>query len=205
MNRKDFAACLAYVETACKTPLSDKEAEVYWDLLRDLPLDVLRIACKRVVLEHPYKSFPSIAQLRQAASETILGQVAELAPAEAWRLASQAMSKIDPEISGPYSLNGKEYPSQTVAILASLPLLVRKTVSAYGIRSWTHGREQVGVVRAQFLKMFEQNVAHHKRLALMPDALKREIEAKSQAQTPSVAHASLAQIGLEPTTEKFHG
>lgn len=202
MNKGEFAGCMAYLAATLNQSISEERSKQFYNLLGDLPLDVLRIACKRVVLEHPWPTFPSVAEIRQAASETILGQVAELPPAEAWRLASQAMAKIDCEIAGPYMARNREgvmtqFPSQTAAVMANLPPLVRKTVSAYGVRAWTQGREPIGVIRGQFLRMFEQNVAQFKRLALMPPALQKEIEAKSPASLPSVAHNALSQIGVE--------
>lgn len=198
MNRKEFAQTLAYVETAVKTPLSDKEAEVYWDALRDLPLDVLRIACKRVVLEYEYKSFPSIATLRKAAAETILGQVAAISPDEAWGIAWQAAGRLDLENShSPYFVNGKEWPSRTAWVMSSVPPLVARAMTNFGLAALAHGKDPVGVMRGQFLKCFEQQIEKRRRLALIPAALQREIEQNS-ATLPTVAHTALGQIGVEP-------
>ena len=197
MTAKDFATVMAYLEAGINQPLPKNRAEVYWDLLKDLPVDVMRTAAKRVLLEHQWSTFPSVAQLRQAASETILGQVAELPPAEAWAQAWNAVGRIDPEIQGPYIMNGKEYPSQTAAIMDSLPLLVAKTINAYGIRALTHGQEPIGVIRGQFLKMFDQITTKHKRLALMPPALQKEIEQQNKGTLPAQAQQAFGQIGVE--------
>lgn len=202
MTAKDFTTCMAYLEVGINQPLPKNRAEIYWDLLNDLPIDVLRTAAKRVLLEHQWATFPSVAQLRQAASDTILGQVAELPPAEAWAQAWKAVTRIDPEVSGPYMMRDKEgvmrqYPSQTAAIMDSLPFLVAKTINAYGIRALTHGQEPIGVVRGQFLKMFDQITTKHKKLALMPPALKREIEQQNKGTLSAPVQQALGQIGLE--------
>src|SRR5262245_2019943 len=120
MTREDFAITMAYLESGLNQPLPAKRAEVYWDLLKDLPVDALRLAAKRVLLEHKWATFPSVAELRQAASEVLLGQEAEMSPATAWELAWAAARRIDLGLTGRYLVvrGGvtREYESQAQSV-----------------------------------------------------------------------------------------
>lgn len=200
MTRKQFAEIMAYIAAGVEKGPSPETAAVYYAALGDLPLDVFRAAAKVVILNHGFKSFPLAYQLRQAASDIVLGQIAELPPAEAWRLAWEAVGRIDPDIQGPYTVRNHEgvmteFPSQKVAVIANLPPLVAKTLRAYGLQSMIGGKESVSIVRSQFIKMFEQIAAQHKKLALMPEALAKEIESRA---TPAIGKIVDA-IGVERT------
>ncbi len=164
MNRQEFAAVMAYLSLATKQPFPREAMEVYWDLLGDLPLEVLQIAAKRVALEHPWPSFPSVAELREAAAETMRGKVSEMSAAEAWRLAWQAVGVIDLEVDGSLKRATER-----------LPALVLEAMKVFGIAALVGGKEPVGVVRAQFTKIFDQLQAREKRLALLPAPLKTAI------------------------------
>lgn len=184
MTNTEFASVIAYITSAIGKPLNPDAQLVYFDLLGDLPADVFQLAAKRVVLEHKWATFPSIAELRQAAAESVRGEVKELTPAEAWALAWKAARRIDLGADG----------SKDRA-LAGLPPIVVEAINAVGLASMTGKDEPVGVVRGQFLKVFEQLQGRERRLALMPpavlDGIKREgIRAgQQQAITDTVAKA----------------
>lgn len=189
MKSLEFAEVMAYISAATTKPLSPEAAEVYYDLLGDLPAEVLRVAAKRVVLEHRWATFPSVAELREAASETMRGQVKELSPAEAWDLAWGAVAYMDPEQEG-----------SVARVTAGLPPLVVETMQAFGVPALCYGKEPVGVIRGQFLKMFEQLAARDRRMALLPASLKHAIASIGSIQPalPASALTSLAHIGVEP-------
>src|SRR5262249_4373334 len=131
----------------------------------DLPLDVLKLAAKRVVLEHRWATFPTVAELRAAAAETMQGQVAELSPAEAWAIAWRVVGSTDPEVEGSFQRASK-----------GVPPLVVEAIRAFGLNSLCYGKEPVGVVRGQVLKVYEQLAAREQRTALMPASVRAAIE-----------------------------
>lgn len=185
MTRPEFAACMAYVAHAIGKPLAPDAAEVYWDLLNDLNTVVLCIAAKRVVLEHTWASFPLPAQFRAAAAETVRGDVNALSAAEAWRLAWHAAAHIDLEIAGSAERH-----------LEDLPPLVVEAMQVFGLSALCCGKEPVGVIRAQFIKIYEQLAARDRRTALLPAGLKREIARIGQMPE------EIRRIGLMPEEEQ---
>ena len=191
----EFVKVMACVSAATDKPLSADAAQVYFDLLGDLPLEVLQTAAKRVLLEHKWATFPSIAEFRQAAVETIDGEVAELSPAEAWQLAWDAAGKIDLEMKSIYRAAGKDWPTQAAYELSKVPGVVVEAMKAYGLPALVYGEEPVGVVRSQFIKIFEQLQHHHRRLSLMPKSLQDSIARLGCV--PEI-HQAVAEIGLIP-------
>lgn len=163
IDRMEFVKVLGYIATAIGKPVTEGMAEVYYDLLGDLPLDVFQTAAKRVVLEHKWATFPSVAELREAAAETMRGNVKELSAAEAWDKAWGAVHDIDLEIP------------HTLYVLEGLPPLVREAIRAFGLPAMVYGKEPVGVVRGQFLKIYEQLAIRDRRRALLPQSVKDEI------------------------------
>lgn len=170
MTREEFTRILAYVAAAIGKPLAedrdeaDARAEVYWDLLGDLQADVLRIAAKRAVLEHPWASFPTPAELRGAAAETMLGEVKALSAGEAWGLAWRAACQIDTE--------------QDLSVargILRLPPIVIEAMVLYGIPALCAAKPDVA--RAHFMKIFDGVASRHRRYALLPAPLKDDIAA----------------------------
>src|SRR5262249_46001210 len=117
MTRAEFSAVIAFIELACGKSLEPQRLDVVWEMLCDLPADTLKIAAKRVMAEHRWATFPSIAEIREAAMLTQRGEVTALSPAEAWELAWRAVRNIDPEI-----------PRSIERAMTPLPPLVRESV-----------------------------------------------------------------------------
>lgn len=185
MTRAEFTRVVAYLAAGTGKALPADSLEVYFDCLGDLPFELMMLAAKRVVLEHPWHTFPSIAELRQAASESARGQVAELSPAEAWSKAWRAIGDTDPEVEGSFA-----------RAVEGLPPIVVEAIRAYGVQSMCYGKEPVGVVRGQFLKIYEQLAARDKRLSLYPAPLKKAVEGVAKP-LPGKVLAALDGIGGE--------
>lgn len=198
MTRKEFATTMAYLAAACGKSLPDASMEVYYDLLGDLPMDALKTAAKRVSLEHKWATFPSVAELREAAAETMQGHVKGVSPAEAWEMAWDVAGRFDPDQHGEYVSNGKTYPSQWALLTSHLPPVVLKAINAFGIMALIYGKEPIGVIRAQFMKCFEQIDAKQKRAALLPASLRQEIESHGRASIPAPVQQVLTDLGKEP-------
>src|SRR5258708_3460140 len=157
--------------------------DVYFDLLGDLPIEAFKVAAKKVILEHPWSSFPSAAELAKATSETIRGLVSELSSAEAWDKAWTAIGRLDLEM-----------PHTIEAAQKAVPEIVWDAMRTFGLPALVYGKEPVTVVRAQFVKIYEQLAARNARAALLPPKLKEQIES-----TPAqIAHDVAGRIGRMP-------
>lgn len=165
MTKKEFAKVMAMIAAAIGKPIAVETVTVYYGLLGQLPLAVFEVAAKRVVLEHKWASFPTVAELQEAAMTTQRGQMVDLSAAEIWQLAWKAVARIDLDL--PYTIK---------KAMTGLPPIVAEAMRAFGLTALVAGKDPVGVVRGQFLKIAEQLVARDKRrLAL--SGLKEDIAA----------------------------
>lgn len=186
MNRIEFAQCMAYLGAAIGKQLPTESVEVYFDLLGDLPKEVLQTAAKRVVLEHKWATFPSVAEIREAAAETMMGEKKRLSPSEAWELAWEATKKIDPDIEGSLQRHTE-----------NLPALVIEAMRVFGIVSLVRGKEPISITRSQFLKVYEQLQERESRLNLLPQKVKDSIEkiGRDYKALPEVSRKLIENIG----------
>lgn len=191
MTPEEFGKIINYLESAVGRPIdaSGKTAalarmEVFYDLLHDLPFEVMQTAARRVAIEHPWPTFPSVAELRAAAVETMRGQIKEMSSAEAWNMAWLAAGKIDLEIEG-----------SVERACSQLPDLVFEAMQSFGISALACGKEPITVVRAQFTKIFDQLASRDKRVNLFPEAIKNTITSRGSA-PPSIL-SQLNTIGVE--------
>lgn len=183
MSREEFLRVTAYITAASDKPLSQDRLEAYFDLLGDLPYEILLTAAKRVVLEHPWATFPSIAELRKAATESTQGTIATLTAAEAWALAWKCIGNTDPEVEGSFARASFD-----------LPAIVIEAIRTFGLMAMCYGKEPIGVVRAQFTAIYEQLAARAARTALFPAALTQAIQRKP---LPAPVASTLAAIGTK--------
>lgn len=172
MTNAEFTEVVAYVECACGKLLPVQSKLVYFDMLNDLPADLFRLAAKRVLAEHRWATFPTVAEFRAAAAETARGEVKELTPAEAWALAWWVVGNCDPEIDGSFDRACKR---------AKAPPLVVEAIRSMSLPDLCYGENPVGVIRGQFLAVFEQLQARDRRKALLPPAVLDQIAARREA------------------------
>ena len=165
MTKAEFLVVLAYLEMACGKKLEPKAVDAYFDLLGHHSAEMLQLSAKRVVLEHPWATFPSIAELNKAAVETSRAQISKTSAAEAWELAWDRVRYTDLEI---------EY--QRDRCLNGLPDLVKKAMLTFGLPALIYGKEPVAVIRAQFMKIYEQLQTSAESAALLPPALREQIQ-----------------------------
>lgn len=178
---------MAYAEAAVGKPFAADSAEVYFDLLGDLPVETLRVAVKRVVLEHKWATFPSVAEFRRAAAECARGDIPSAG--EAWMMATRACLSCD-----------VDSPGSVERTFAKVPPIVHEAVNRFGFRALYNPGENLEVMRAQFTRIYEEIVAFENRQALLPASLRREIAKISdpQPQLPREAQKLLAGIWKEP-------
>lgn len=186
MTRAEFSVVIGWITAAIGKPIAEGTGEdgeiarrartdVYFELLGDLPAEVLMTAAKRVVLEHPWATFPSVAELRQAASATAQGKITPLSGHEAWAMAAKFGRAYDPALRGAWFSHGKLYDSQAEALLEGVPALVQEAMRAFGLVALTTAIENFA--RPQFIKIYESLSEREERRALMPPNVRTAIAA----------------------------
>jgi hypothetical protein len=193
MERVEFGAIIAYLEAAAGKPMAPETARVYFDLLGDLPADVLLVAAKRAILESPYPTIPPVGTLRRLALE--VQRPDRLAPMEAWSLCAKAIRRFG------YCREAQG--------LASLPPDVRQAAECLGWQSLCDSTEE-GVVRGQFCKAYEQLQKRAESMALLPEKVRHQLEAvwecvKAIGQMPDETRTRSHQIAQEATPGALNG
>lgn len=173
MDRTEFGKVLAFLTAGIGIELSDAATEVYFECLADIDYNRMYAAAIVVINEHVWHTFPSIAELRQAATTLSRGEICDLTAAEAWEMAWRAASAIDLEMTGLYRAKDdsgvwQSWDSQKAFVCRDLPNIVQEAMRAFGISAMVAGEEPVGVVRAQFTKIYEQLAGRDQRKALLP-------------------------------------
>jgi hypothetical protein len=178
IDRIEFGKVLGYIALGIGKPIAETEdaaagrMEVYYDALGDIPLDVLRAAAKLVIMEHKWATYPSAAEIREACRSIVADDPGvDEAAKHAFRIAS----KLDPDIQGPYMVDGRLYVSQWDYLTKDTPKRIVEAMRSFGVSRLTDPKEIVGVVRAQFCKLYEQIVQRDQRERLLPQDLKDEI------------------------------
>lgn len=187
MTKTEFAKVVAYITAGSGKALSPEAMEVYFDCLGDLTFEVASVAAKRVLLAHPWATFPSIAELREASIDTKRGELKELAATEAWELAWRAVGRIDPEVDG-----------SAERALAKIPPMVREAINDLGLCNLCHGKEPVAVIRSQFVKAFEAVASRARRTELIPEKTQEAIREIGKKHVPYAIGAKMAAIGGMP-------
>jgi hypothetical protein len=166
----EFAQVMGFIAAATGKSLSVESQVVYFDLLGDLPMSVLQLAAKKVCLRHRYPTFPSVAEIRACAVEVGRGEVTAGTGAEAFAQAWSAVRRIDPEIEGSFERATK-----------GLPPLVVKAMLAMGVCSMVASGDPVGVIRGQFLRIYEQLAESERQTQAIPERDRQAIEKNKPA------------------------
>jgi len=187
MTATEFAKGILYLSAGIGKDLPDAAMEPYFDLLGDLDYETFIVACRRVLVAHVWHTFPTIAELRQAATAASAGR--QLTAGEAFAIACQVAPQIDPSIQGAYRVrvNGewKEFPSQAEYVMDRLavPVHVRRAIKTFGIESLCNTDEPIGVMRAHFAKVFDQLQERDTHAALLPPSVREAIEKRNRDET----------------------
>ena len=184
MTRKEFATLMAYLSAAIGKAVTKETMEVYFDLLGDLDKDVLGMAVKRVALQHKWATFPSVAEIREAAVDASRGETRELSAQEAWGIAWEAAGKIDLDVEGSLERRTKD-----------VPPLVLEAMRCYGMAALVYGKDPVGVIQAAFVKIYDQLAARERANALLPPKLKEQITNQRNKNLPGPTLKVLENLG----------
>ena len=140
-----------------KFEVDDLKVQVWHEMLGDLDYVTANTAVKKLILENAFP--PSIAEVRKAAMEILNPEV--MTAAEAWGEVERAV-----RVYGCY---------QEIEALASLSPRTAKVVRQIGWREICLN-EEPGVVRGQFLKMYQQVQERDHREMLLPADLRQGIQ-----------------------------
>lgn len=182
MTKTDFAACMAVIAAGCGKNLTEEAMTVYYDLLKDLPLEALQVAAKQALLESLYPVFPTVGLLRKFATAAITKIDRQPLSIEAWEISQKAVRR--------WGLNRQR------EALAGMPLLVAKTVSAIGWQALCDATlSDMDTIRAQFVRAYETIVGREQRTALLPQEVQEIINGIGiEAQPPPIDNRSGAPI-----------
>lgn len=76
MDRPAFARCLMELSVAFDRTVSDPKADLMWERMRDVPVEVVEQATEKIIREQ--KRFPSIAVWRETCDDVAHSRVAQV-------------------------------------------------------------------------------------------------------------------------------
>ena len=158
MTKAEIVKLLAVISAAYPNmQITEATVNLWHELLNDVSLSLALAAAKKLILESPYP--PTIADIRKRVVEVAHPQ--QLNAAEAWGEVTKAM-----RFYGYYRAN---------EAIASMSKPTARTVEYIG---WANicTCEEPGVIRGQFMKMYEQVAGRERNEALLPASLKAEMK-----------------------------
>lgn len=162
MTKAEVAKILAVLAASYpKFEVDDLKVKVWHEMLCDLEYSVVNIAIKKLIMQNTFP--PAIAEVRKAVTEITNPKC--LTAAEAWGEVLRAVKNY-----GHY--RAKE-------AIASLSPTTAQVVKYIG---WDEIclSEEPEIIRAHFLKMYDQIVAREQERQLLPPAMQAEIEKLSK-------------------------
>lgn len=160
MTKNETARILAVIAAAYQKFQVDSEGitlNVWHEMLGDLDYKLVQLAVQKLILESPY--VPTISDIRKQIVD--ITQVDDTDAASAWGEVVEAVRRF-----GHY--RGSE-------VIKSLSPRTAKVVRMIGFREICMC-EEPGVVRGQFLKMYDTCTAREKKEALLPEKLKKQLQ-----------------------------
>ncbi len=165
IDRLEFVKVMAYIAAGVgKSPSADA-AEVYYDLLADLPLAVLQAAARIALVEHVYPTFPTVGQLRQIAARIQAGGDGRMLAVEAWEMVNKLARDHAWDVAG--------------EAVKALPAKVRRAAGAVGWRSIFDSTNRE-TLRAQFCKAFDELADRDRKDLALPAPVKESLERLEQ-------------------------
>jgi hypothetical protein len=166
MEVADFKAVMRYLEAGTGKEADTETVAVYWDLLKDLPIEALQSAARQALAESKYPSLPTAGTLRQLAVESISGP--GLTPVQAWQLAMRAARQMRSNDIDIIVIAGRRFTAAewNGEVLNALPPAVAETMRCIG---WQNLHD-TDTCRAQFRDAYTQLEQIERRQKLLPGA-----------------------------------
>lgn len=161
MERREFGVLVKAMKAVWTDPkfLPDQYAfDVWFSLLKDLPYDATSAAVQQYMLTQKFP--PSIAEVRKKTTDMLTEQVAD--SGEAWRNARNAVHRFG-------------YMRADEA-LASLDETTAEAVRRIGYQDMCDApADENGVLRAHFMRIYEQVASRNKENNALPESLRQKI------------------------------
>lgn len=177
MTREDFAKIMGYLQAGCgmREPPTRAQAEVYFDLLGDLPAESVMAAARMVLIDHVYPNLPPAGAIRKAAVGIGNNRTD---PAEAWSLFLVAVRKFG---TGTRRVFAKGMPPQVIDCeargLESLPPDIRRAARACWAALADAQPKHVGAVQQRFTELLTQTATDAERQRVLPPSVRQTIAA----------------------------
>lgn len=142
-----------------KFEVSDLKVALWYDMIGDLSYEVAQTALKKVMLTSHYP--PTVADIRKAAAEIIQSDKDIMDAGKAWGEVQNAISKW-----------GFYEPEKALDMLSPLTRKVAEQISWREICC----SENIGVVRGQFMKMYNTLESREKEAMMLPESFKNKIK-----------------------------
>ncbi len=156
MKKAETIKMLAYIaSTYPRFEIKENTAEIWHELLEDLPVDVARAAVKRLICQSPFP--PSIHEIRAKAADIMTPPGEQVSPIEAWGEVLGAIQR--------YGMYGEK------KAMESMTPQVGQVAKMMGWRDMCMG-ENLSVTRGQFLKMYAQAAEGTYQTRLLPKNLR---------------------------------
>ncbi len=161
MTQVEVARLLTIMASAWPQFEPSEDKVLLWhEMMQDVDYQVAQAALKVLIARKTFP--PSIAEFRQEVLAISTPAEDQITPAEAWGMVVHAI---------------REYGSyREREALESLPPAVRKTVEYIGWREICLS-EEPDVIRAQFMRMFQQVSERRQKEAVLPATLREQIAA----------------------------
>ncbi len=139
--------------------ITDFKTALWFDMIGDLSFKVAQMALKKVMLTSQYP--PTVAEVRKAAAEIMTPQTETLDAGKAWGEVTKAIGKW-----------GFYEPEKAFEMMSPLTQQVVKQLSWREICMC----EETGVIRGEFMRMFNSLSERQKQDKLLPKKFTDEIE-----------------------------
>lgn len=171
MTRDEFAPMVGLMAAATHAEVTRETVEVYFDLLNDLPANLVRAAIRQAVLEQDYPTLPPVGKIRKLAV-SFAGPPAIPGP-EAWNLFLAAVRRFG---SGRRRrlVKGEliEFDASEQG-LATLPPVVAHAARCFGWqRLCDTSAEHMGIAERDFLQSYGTLEKRDEQQAIMPPSVR---------------------------------
>lgn len=156
MNEHEFATLMRFMAAAINRQIGEETAEAWYQMLGDIQYKTAKAAFMRVLATNAYQNLPPVGLIRRAAIDLSAGP--NLLAAEAWGMVLRA-------------IHGFGFYDEAKA-LESLPENVAQVVRWMGWRELCHS-DNVDVIRAQFMRMYDTQTTRQRDLDLMPPDVRK--------------------------------
>jgi hypothetical protein len=165
LTKLEVGKILAIIAAAYdRFEINEFKQQLWLEMLQDVPYQVAQVALKKLILESPFP--PSIADIRKQIVEVTTPQENKKDSGQAWGEVMKAISS-----------HGIYQPEKA---LASMSETTRKVAERIGWREICMQEEdKMGVLRGQFMKIYDSLVLREKQDALLPANILEQIQSIS--------------------------